>query len=101
MPTTKPHANDPFTLADACGNHTAELATVQVQQELLRCASAAQDRLKAIRGEYADLRGLIYRIRQLRPDLTPSRSQKSLIDDLVRQQDSVDDLATSLTCLLD
>ena len=101
MPTAKAPANDPFTVADACGDHNAELAIVQVQQEVLRCAITAQERLKTIRGEYADLRSLVYRIRELRPDLTPSRSQKSLADDLIRQQESVDDLATSLTCLLE
>jgi hypothetical protein len=101
MSTAKAPTNDPFTVADACGDHTAELANVQVQQEALRCAFAAQDRLKTIRGEYADLRSLVYRIRELRPDQTPSHLQKKLIEDLIRQQQSVDDLATSLTCLLD
>jgi hypothetical protein len=101
MPTAKALANDPFTLADACGNHTAELANIQVQQEVLRCAITAQERLKTIRGEYADLLSLVYQIRKLRLDQTQSRSQKSLIDDLIRQQESIDDLATSLTCLLD
>ncbi len=101
MPTAKVPANDPFAAADACGDHNAELATVQVQQEVLRCAIAAQDRLKTIRGEYANLRWLIYRIRELRPDQTQSRSQTNFVDDLIRQQESVDDLATSLTCLLD
>jgi hypothetical protein len=101
MPTAKAPANDPFTLADACGNHTAELANVQVQQEVLRCAITAQERLTTIRGEYADLRSLVYRIRELRPDQTQSRSQKSLVEDLIRQQERIDDLATSLTCLLD
>jgi hypothetical protein len=101
MPSAKATANDPFTGADACGDHTAELATVQVQQEVLRCAIAAQDRFMTIRGEYADLRSLIYRIRELRPDHTPSRSQKNLVDDLIRQQESVDYLAASITCLLE
>ena len=101
MPTTKAPANDPFTVADACGDHNAELANVQVQQEVLRCAITAQERLKTIRGEYSDLRSLVYRIRELRLYQTQSRSQKSLIDDLIRQQECIDDLATSLTCLLD
>ena len=101
MPIAKAPANDPFTVADACGDHNAELANVQVQQEVLRCAITAQERLKTIRGEYSDLRSLVYRIRELRLDQTPSRSQKSLVVDLLRQQESVDDLATSLTCLLD
>ena len=101
MPTAKAPANNPFTLADACGNHTAELANVQVQQEVLRCTITAQERLKTIRGEYSDLRSLVYRIRELRLDQTPSRSQKSLVDDLLRQQQSVDGLAASLTCLLE
>ena len=101
MPTAKAPANDPFTVADACGDHDAELATVQVQQEVLRYAFAAQQRLESIRGEYSDLRSIVYRIRELRPDLTPSRSHKSLVDDLIRQQESVDGLAASLTCLLE
>jgi hypothetical protein len=101
MPTAKAPTDDPFTLADACGNHTAELANVQVQHEVLSCAFAAQQRLESIRGEYADLRSIVYRMRELRPDLTPSHSQKSLVDDLIRQQESIDALATSLTCLLD
>jgi hypothetical protein len=101
MRTAKAPANDSFTLADACGNHTAEIANVQVQQEVLRCAVRAQERLQTIRGEYSDLRSLVYRIRELRPDPTPSRSQRSLVDDLIRQQESVDHLAASLTCLLD
>ena len=101
MPTAKAPANDPFTVADACGKHTAELATVQVQQEVLKCAITAQQRLEIIRGEYADLRSLVFRIRELRFDQTPSRSQTNLVDDLIRQQESVDHLATSLTCLLE
>jgi hypothetical protein len=101
MPTAKAPANDPFTVADACGDHNAELATVQVQQEVLKCAIAAQQRLEIIRGEYADLRSLIFRIGELRPNQTPSRSQTNLVDDLIRQQEGVDCLATSLTCLLE
>jgi hypothetical protein len=101
MLTAKTTTNDPFILADACGDHTAELANIRVQQEVLKCVSAAQNRLMTIRGEFADLYSLVYRIGELRPDHTPSRSQKNLVDDLLRQQLSVDDLATSLTCLLD
>jgi hypothetical protein len=101
MATAKAPANDPFTLADACGDHAAELASIRVEQEVLSCAITAQERLKIIRGEYADLRSLVYRIRELRPNQTQSPSQKSLIDDLIRQQESIDDLATSLTCLMD
>jgi hypothetical protein len=101
MSTAEAPAKDPLTVADACGNHKVELAEAQMQQQVLKCTIAAQQKLETIRGEYADLRSLVYRIRELRVDRAPSRSQRSLLDDLIRQQESVDDLATSLTCLLD
>ena len=101
MVTTKAPANDPLTAANACGDHTAELANVQVQQEVLRCATAAQEQLMTIHREYGVFRSLVYRIRELTPDQTLSRSQKDFIDAVIRQQEGVDHLATSLTCLLD
>ena len=93
--------NDPLLNADACGDHKVELVNIQLQQELLECAMAAQERLQTIRGDYADLRSLVHRIRELKADQEPSRAQRNLVDGLVRQQESVDEIATSLACLLD
>jgi hypothetical protein len=93
--------NDPLLNADACGDHKAELVNIQLQQEILQCAIAAQERLQTIRGDYAEVRSLVHRIRELKADQEPSRAQRNLVDDLVRQQDGVDEIATSLACLLD
>jgi hypothetical protein len=93
--------NDPLLKANACGEHTVELASVRLQQEVLSCAIAAQERLTTIRGDYADVRWLVRRIRELKADQEPSRAERNLVDDLVRQQQGVDEIATSLACLLD
>ena len=93
--------NDPLLNADACGNHKVELENVQLQQELLGCAIAAQEKLTNIRAEYSDLRSLVYRIRELKAGEEPSRFQRSLVDNLIHQQESVDHLATSLTRILE
>jgi predicted nuclease with TOPRIM domain len=101
MSKTESPANDPLLNADACGDHKVELVDIQMQQEVLRCALAAQEKLQSIRSEYADVRSLVYRIRELKANERPSRIQRNLVDDLVRQQLSVDDIATSLTCFLE
>ena len=92
--------NDPLVKANACGDHTVELANVRLEQEVLSCAIAAQERLTTIRDEYANLRSLVHRIRELKADQEPSRAERNLVDNLVRQQESVDEIATSLACLL-
>ncbi len=82
-------------------NHRVEVAELQSQQEVLKCTLAAQEKIETIRDEYAVLRRLVHRIRELKADEMPSQSQKNFVDDLFRQGESLDSLATSLVCFLE
>ena len=81
-------------------DHKFELAKLELEQELLKFTLAAQEKFDTIRGEYAALRSLVYQIRELRADESPSQTQRYFVDDLIRQEESLDVLATSLTRFL-
>lgn len=81
--------------------HKVELAKLQWEQELLKYTLAAQDKFETIRGAYAALRSLIYQIRELKADQPSSQSERYFVDDLIRQEQGLDVLATSLTRFLD
>ncbi len=86
---------------DGTKRHKVELANVQSQQDVLKCALAAQDQIEAIRREYGTLRSLIQRIQQLQPDKSPTRSQTKFIYELIRQKESVDFLAASVMAFVE
>jgi hypothetical protein len=85
----------------AATDHRVELAELQSRQEVLKCTLVAQEKIETIRGDYALLRRLVHRIRELKADEMPSQSQKNFVDDLFRQEESLDSLATSLVCFLE
>jgi hypothetical protein len=92
-----PNGSDGVAVTD----HKVEVAELQSQQEVFKCTLAAQEKIETIRGEYAVLRRLVHRIRELKADEMPSQSQKNFVDDLFRQGESLDSLATSLACFLE
>ncbi len=52
----------------AAMNQSAEVAELQSRQEMLTCTLAAQEKIETIRSEYAILRRLVHRIRELKAD---------------------------------
>jgi hypothetical protein len=88
-------------LLNGTEDHKAELAKLQMEQEMLKYTLAVQDKFETIRGEYVALRRLVYQIRDLKANEPSSQSQKNFVDDLIRHEESLDGLATSLTRFLD
>ena len=86
---------------DGTKRHNAELAKVQSQQEALNCTLAAQEQLETIRRGYGTLRSLVQQIQQLQLDKPPTRSQTRFVDELIRQEQTLDFLTTSLTAFLE
>ena len=100
MATAEAPTQDPLLSADACGNHKGELERVQLQQKVLQRVLAAQNKLNAIRGEYATVHSLFWEINELKADETLLRAQRNFLDALIDQQERLDGLATSLVRLL-
>ncbi len=104
MSTTRSAPVDGFPIASAgiaATDHRVEVAELQSRQEVLKCTLAAQEKIETIRGEYAAFCRLVQRMRELKADEIPSQSQKNFVDDLFRQGESLDRLATSLICFLE
>ena len=101
MATAEAPSQDLLLNADACGDHQAELAIVQLQQQVLKRVLAAQDKLDVIRGEYTALGSLFHEIRDLKADEPLLRPQKNFFDSLILQEEGLDALATSLIRFLD
>jgi hypothetical protein len=101
MPTVQAPTQDPFFNADACGDHKAELANVQRQQQISKCVLAAQEKLDAIRGEYAAVGSLVREIIELKADGPLLQPQKNFLEALIDQEQHLNALATSLIQFLD
>lgn len=86
---------------DGTKRHKAELAQTQSQHEMLKSILAAQDQLDAIRREYCTLRSLLEKIERMQPDKPGSRFRVKIMDELVRQEQSLNFLASSLTHFLE
>ncbi len=81
--------------------HNAEIAKVQLQQETLKCALAALERFETIRRDFAGLLSLVNRFQEMRPDNSPSQARKKFLNDLIEQEIGLDDLAASLSRVLE
>jgi hypothetical protein len=82
-------------------DHRAEFEKLQLEQMVLRCVLAAQNKLDTIRAEYGVLRSLVSQIRELKTDEPHLRPQRNFLEALVDQEARLDVLATSLIRFLD
>jgi hypothetical protein len=81
--------------------HTAEIANLEVQKEVLKCTLAAQERFETIRGDYAALLSLVNKIQELNADKAPSQARRKFLNHLIEQEISLDYLAASLVSVLE
>lgn len=88
--------------ADASqSGHAADIANLQLQQAVLKCTLAAQDKFETIRGDYAALLSLVNEIQKLNADKAPSQARRKFLNHLIEQEISLNYLASSLVSVLD
>jgi hypothetical protein len=81
---------------DSAKRHNAEIVNLQLQQEMLKCALAAQEKFETIRSDFAALLSLVNKIQELKADKKPSQDRKKFLNDLIQEELSLDYLAASL-----
>jgi hypothetical protein len=86
---------------DTAKRHNAEIAKVQLQQEMLKCALAALEQFETIRTDFVALLSLVNKVHELKADKEPSRARKKFLNELVEQEIKLDYLAASLVHVLE
>jgi hypothetical protein len=86
---------------DSAKRHNAEIANLRLQQEMLKCALAAQEKFETIRSDIAALLSLVNKIQEFKGDQEPSQARKKFLNDLIQEELSLDYLATSLVRVIE
>ena len=86
---------------DTAKRHNAEIAKVELQQEMLKCALATLEQFETIRRDFAALLSLVNKSQEMRADKTSSQARKKFLNDLIEQEIKLDYLAASLSRILE